>query len=56
MDPLTEILAGVEGGWRLLFSVPPIPMADKRNRQNGQLFVGVLCVLIVCGLRILRGA
>lgn len=56
MEPLTEILAGVENGWRLLFSVPPVPMAGNRVRQNVQLFVGVLCVLIVCGLRILRGA
>lgn len=56
MDPWTEILTGVEGGWRLLFSVPPVPMVGNRDRQNMQLAIGLVSVLALCGWMLFGGS
>lgn len=49
MDPLSQILAGLEAAWWLLWSMPAVPMAEEPDARDAQLLVGTLVVLGVCG-------
>ncbi len=50
MDPLSQILAGFEAAWWLLWSVPAVPMARDPADQAWQLVIGLIAASVVLSL------
>lgn len=56
MDPLSQVLAGLEGAWWVLWSVPAVPAATDPRDFEVQVALGACILLGLCGWWLFAGA